>query len=76
MPLDFLRGADDDKVATRFHEAVLAAYADLAVTVGDCPRCHVTETMMLGPLCHQCDDAARDAKAARAMCALLHRGSA
>ena len=77
MSLDFLRSPDDERVEAILHRQSRDAMAARPeATVGDCPRCGTVETLLLGRVCHRCDDDARDSQASRALCALLHRGGA
>lgn len=76
MSLDFIRGADDDRVEALRHRQILTTMAVRPTShVGDCPRCGMVETYLIGALCHRCDDDRRDAEASRALCALIHRRS-
>jgi DTW domain-containing protein YfiP len=76
MSLDFLRSPDDAKVEAILQRDAKRAFVAKPQTVGDCPRCGVTETLMLGPLCHMCDTHQRDSDSQRAFCEIIHRPAA
>ena len=71
--MDMLRGPDDEKLEAILHAKLLEEYANRPRQwFGDCPVCGLTETMMLGDVCHVCDRNREEAKTARALCALIH----
>lgn len=75
MSLEFwIRGADDERVETLAHHAVLRAYDERPrQSLGDCPICGIVETLLVGDRCHQCEDARRWSQSNKLFCDLLHR---
>lgn len=72
--IDGLRGPDDEKLEAIFHAKILEEYENRPRQwYGDCPRCRMTETLMVGDVCHVCDRDQKDAAVARAACAFIHR---
>lgn len=69
-----LRGSADEQAETLAHRDRHREYDALPdQTVGDCPLCQTTETVMIGDRCHQCYDAARWSRDNRRWCDLIHR---
>lgn len=68
------RGPDDDRAEARVFGRLAQTYADRPRNyLGTCPRCGTEEILMIGDLCHACEETRRWSTDNRAMCALVHR---
>ena len=75
MSFDLLRSPDDDRADQAAQlDRERRFLAREPQTIGDCPRCGVVETLMLGALCHHCDNEAAWSRDNRRLCDIIHGG--
>lgn len=75
MSIDLLRSPDDDLADAAWNLDMVRRYQTrLPQTIGDCPRCGIVETLLIGDLCHVCESEAAWSRDNRRLCDIIHGG--